>query len=49
MLDVIGKKLKQMHKEEARKLFREWLSAGNKLTYEELKNLKDEDWKFDYI
>ena len=34
MLEVVGNKLKEMHKVEARKNFREWLSAGNKLTYE---------------
>ena len=38
-----------MHHEESRRLFREWLAAGNKLTYEQLKDLKDDDFKFDYI
>lgn len=38
-----------MYAIEARIIFNEWIKQGNKLTYEELRNLKNEDWKFDYI
>lgn len=38
-----------MYAIEARRIFNEWIKQGNKLTYEELRNLKNEDWKFDYI
>lgn len=38
-----------MYEIEARRIFNEWIKQGNKLTFEELRNLKNEDWKFDYI
>ena len=45
----IGVHLKGMYKEEARKNFNKWCAEGNKLSFKELQDLKDEDWKYDYI
>ena len=38
-----------MHYNQARKNFRDWISLGNKLTYEQIRNMKDETLKVDYI
>ena len=38
-----------MYKIEARKNFRKWVADGNKLSFEQLQELKEEEWKVDYI
>ena len=38
-----------MYNAESRKIFRQWVSQGNKLSFEELQELKNESWKIDYI
>ena len=38
-----------MHAQESRRIFNERIKGGHKLTYEELRALKNEEWKFDYI
>ena len=41
--------MEEMHYKESRKIFNEWIKAGNKLTFDQLKALKDENFKLDYI
>ena len=48
-LSVIKNRLLQMYKIEARKNFRKWVADGNKLSFEQLQELKEEEWKVDYI
>lgn len=48
-LGQIKANLEEMHYNQARKNFNDWINEGNKLTYEELQKLKDEKWKMDYI
>lgn len=48
-LSVVQKRLKQMHQTEEKKLFVNQIKNGKKLTYEELRALKNKDLKFEYI
>lgn len=42
-------RIKEMHEKESKRIFVDWVKAGNKLTYNELRELKQEDWKIEYI
>ena len=46
--DRLGKKLLEKHDEVGRENFNSFIRKGNKVSYSELKKLK-EDWKQDYI
>ena len=48
-LGRIGANLKEMQYQQATKNFKDWLKEGNKLTFDELQKLKDENWKKAYI
>lgn len=48
-LGAIKQKFADMHYVEARKNFNIWLNEGNKLSFKELQELKDQNFKMDYI
>lgn len=48
-LNQIEDKLKDMHYRQSRQNFRDWVAQGNRLTFDELRNLKDENLKVDYV
>ena len=48
-IKTIGDKLKDKHQEESRRIFRNKVQDGMKLTFNELRVLSDEVKKLDYI